>query len=157
MHLFRVETCTIQAIIAVLALLLGWARWWGWPGDLVLSVTQFPFAWFSWSVIGFLLGRSLGSTERRQERSPLLTGLLVLFCVVTFCKCGRHYSGPVGLLGFGVGVQRRQRCLTLLTDTVAIRGSSHLSTSSLRGYATLLHAKKSIVTRKSNACKAVTL
>jgi len=87
MRLFRVELRTMLAVLAVLALPLAWASFRGWPGDLVLSVTQFPFAWLPWSVIRFLLGRRVGLTGPRQSRGLLLTGLLVLTCVVTLCVC----------------------------------------------------------------------
>jgi hypothetical protein len=76
----RVELRTMLALVAVLALLLGWAKSWGWPGDIVLSVTQFPFAWLCWSVIGLLSGRCLHLSGPRR---PLLTRLFVLTCVVT--------------------------------------------------------------------------
>ncbi len=69
----RVELRTILALVAALALLLGWAKSWGWPGDLVLSVTQFPVAWLSWSVVGFLVGRCI---YLPKPRSPLLARLL---------------------------------------------------------------------------------
>jgi hypothetical protein len=74
----RVELGTILALVAALALLLVWAKSWGWPGDLVLSVTQFPFAWLSWSLIGFLVGRCICLPK---PRSPLLTCVFTLTCV----------------------------------------------------------------------------
>jgi hypothetical protein len=69
---------TILALVAALAILLGWAKSWGWPGDLVLSVTQFPFAWLVWSVIGFLVGRCIYLSK---QRSPLAAHLFLLTCV----------------------------------------------------------------------------
>jgi hypothetical protein len=78
MRRIRVELRTFLALVAALALLLGWARSWGWPGDLLLSVTQFPFAWLSWSVIGFIVGRGIYVSKPRR---PLLTRLFVLTCV----------------------------------------------------------------------------
>jgi hypothetical protein len=77
----RVELRTILALVAALALLLGWAKSGGWPGDLVLSVTQFPFAWLSWSVIGFLIGRCIYLPKSRSPRFMrlfLLTSVAIL-------------------------------------------------------------------------------
>ena len=66
------------ALVAALAILLGWAKSGGWRGDLVLSVTQFPFAWLAWSVIGFLVGRCIYPPK---QRSPLLAHAFLLTCV----------------------------------------------------------------------------
>jgi len=87
MHMFRLELRTMLAVVATLALLLGWARFWGWPGDLVLSVTQFPVAWLSWSAVGFLLGRGSGLTEPRKGRGLLNTSLLMFMGGVTLLVC----------------------------------------------------------------------
>jgi hypothetical protein len=74
----RVELRTMLALVAALAILLGWAKSWGWPGDLVLSVTQFPLAWLAWSVVGLLVGQCICLPE---QRSPLLARLYLLTCV----------------------------------------------------------------------------
>jgi hypothetical protein len=66
------------ALVAAPAILLGWAKSWGWRGDLMLSVTQFPFAWLAWSVIGFLVGRCI---YLPKIRSPLFARLFLLTCV----------------------------------------------------------------------------
>ena len=70
----------------------------------------------------------------------------------------RRIAPQLRMQGLSVTFKRnRESPLITLTQTYARIVSSHVNPNGLRGCVLSSHAPKSIVTRKSNACKAVTM
>jgi hypothetical protein len=69
---------TMLLVIAMVAFLLGWARWRAGPGNPVLVLTQLPVAWVSIGAIGLVLGHALGPTAPGHRLRSTMAGLSAL-------------------------------------------------------------------------------
>lgn len=62
----RPRVRSMLLLIAFVAMVMGTAPVWGWPGDLLLSTTQFPVGWAACGAIGYVLGREGFGQKRTQ-------------------------------------------------------------------------------------------